>query len=106
MNKPPSPNGTIGERGPAGRFAPGNPGGPGNPFARQTGALRSALLDAVTPEEVGAIAAKLVALAKAGNVAAIREVFDRTLGKPTQADLLERIEELERRAAELAEAST
>ena len=106
MNKPPSPNGTIGERGPAGRFAPGNAGGPGNPFARRVGELRSALIEAVTPADMAEMVAALIAGAESGNVAAIREVFDRTLGKPTQADLLERIEELERRAAELAEPST
>jgi len=83
-----------------GRFAPGNPGGPGNPYGRQVAALRAALLEAVTPDELRAVAAKLVELAKAGNVQAIRELFDRTLGRPVEADLVERLEELERRAAE------
>ena len=35
-----------------GRFARGNGGGPGNPFARQSAALRQALLNAVTPQDL------------------------------------------------------
>jgi ribosomal protein L17 len=42
-----------------------------------------------------AIVAKLVTEAKAGNVTAAREVIDRTLGKPQEADLIERITQLE-----------
>lgn len=96
----PSTNGAAGRR-TDGRFAVGNPGGPGNPHARQVATLRTALLGAVTPEDMERITAKLVELAKAGNVPAIREVFDRTVGRPTEADLLERIEQLESAAAML-----
>ena len=91
---PPSPNGPNG-RDASGRFAQGNAGGPGNPHAAQVGQLRRALLDAVTAEDIRAIAAKLVEMAKDGNVAAIKELLDRTLGKPHEADLIERIERLE-----------
>jgi len=93
----PSTNGAVG-RSTDGRFAAGNRGGPGNPHARQVAALRTALLGAVTPDDVECVTAKLVELAKAGNVQAIREVFDRTVGRPTEADLLERIDQLERTA--------
>lgn len=86
-----------------GRFAPGNPGGPGNPHASQVGALRAALLAAVTPEDLTAIVGKLVELAKGGDVRAIREVLDRTLGRPIEADLLERLAHLEALAAQLRE---
>ncbi len=41
------------------------------------------------------IVLKLVHLAKDGDVRAIKEVFDRTVGKPLEADLLERIEAME-----------
>lgn len=75
----PSANGVIG-RNARGRLAPGNAGGPGNPAARQVMRLRHALLDAITEEDLGAIVAKLLEMAKAGNMAAIREVLDRTLG--------------------------
>lgn len=94
-NRLPSPNGASGGRGPGGRFAPGNPGGPGNPHAAHVGRLRSALLSAVTPEDLNVIARKLVELARAGEMPAIRELLDRTLGRPTEADVLERLEALE-----------
>ena len=64
-----------------GRFQVGNPGGPGNPHARAVGRLRSAMLGAVTDEDIKAICARLVAMAREGNVAAAREVLDRCLGK-------------------------
>jgi hypothetical protein len=66
----------------------------------QVGRLRSAMLDAVTPDDMDAVLRKLVELAKAGNVPAMRELLDRTLGKPLEADLLERIEAVERALAE------
>lgn len=106
MTRQPSPNGPVGRRDASGRFAPGNAGGPGNPYAKQVGALRSAMIGAVRPEDLAAVTAKLVTLAKAGNIPAIREVLDRTLGKPVQADLIERIEELERVVADKEGMST
>jgi hypothetical protein len=65
-----------------GRFTKGNPGGPGNPFARQVAALRREALAAVTPEDVRAIMAKLVELARTGDVPAARLVLAYTVGKP------------------------
>ena len=104
MNRSPSPNGSNGTavkgRAASGRFAKGNPGGPGNPYARQVGKLRSALLAAVTEDDIRAIVDKLVELAKDGEIRAIREVFDRTFGRPVEADLIERIEQLEQALAE------
>ncbi len=93
---PPSPNGGNGRDG-RGRFAEGNVGGPGNPHARHVGQLRSALLAAVTREDMEAVIRKLVELAKNGNIQAAKEVLDRCLGKPQEADLIERIEHLEQR---------
>src|SRR4051812_31438869 len=52
-----------------GQFARGNPSGRGNPFARRLGALRTAFLDAVGPEDVAAVARRLRAAAVAGDVA-------------------------------------
>jgi hypothetical protein len=46
----------------------------------------------------------LVKSAKEGNVAAAREVLDRCVGRPLEADLLERLEALEARTG--PEAST
>ena len=76
----PSTNGKNG-RDKLGRFAQGNAGGPGNPYARRVAELRSALMDAVTEDDLRAVVAKLKK-AKEGDIAAIREVLDRALGKP------------------------
>ena len=67
----------------------------GNPFARAVGRLRAALIAAVSDEDIGEIVHALVTEAKAGNVMAAREVLDRCLGRPVEADLLVRLEELE-----------
>ena len=45
-----------------GRFVAGNRGGPGNPFARKVAALRRALIDSVTPQDIQEVAGRLVAL--------------------------------------------
>jgi hypothetical protein len=47
-----------------GRFATGNMGGPGNPFSRQVAALRKALLDVVSEEDMRKIAHMLVVQAQ------------------------------------------
>ena len=90
----PSPNGDNG-RDESGRFTPGNPGGPGNPHAAQVGRLRSALLDAVTLEDMRAVALALVEKARAGDIAAAHVLFDRVLGKPVEEDLIARLEAIE-----------
>lgn len=76
----PSPNRSNGRDG-RGRFAVGNAGGPGNPFAKSVGELRKALFDAVTAEDLRAVTQMLIRKAKGGDVAAARELLDRTLGK-------------------------
>ena len=91
MNTPPSANGSNG-RGANGRFAKGNRGGPGNPYAKRTAAIRGLLLDAVTEDDLRQVVAKLVELAKGGDLPAIRELFDRLFGKsmtPIAADRFE-----------------
>jgi len=65
-----------------GRFAKGNKGGPGNPFARQIAALRQTLLNRTTPKDFEEIADELIKKAKTGDVAAIKLLFQYTLGKP------------------------
>lgn len=79
----PSPNGGNG-RGENGRFLPGNSGGPGNPYAARVGEWRQALADAVTPEVITEVTNELVKAAKAGQPWAVKEIFDRCLGKATQ----------------------
>ena len=82
---PPFINGSNG-RGTNGRFAPGNPGGPGNPFVKRAAELRSVLHAAVTDDDLTAVMSKLVSLAKDGDIAAIKLLLDRTIGKPVEWD--------------------
>jgi hypothetical protein len=65
-----------------GRFAKGNHGGPGNPYARQVAQMRLRALDSVSGDDVEAILAKMVELARAGDVPAARLVLQYTLGRP------------------------
>jgi hypothetical protein len=81
MSATPSANGDNGERDALGRFRPGNKGGPGNPVARKTAAIRKALFAAVRPADVKAVVRALISQAKAGDVPAIKELFDRLIGK-------------------------
>lgn len=85
----------MADRDASGRFVQGNAGGPGNPHAKRVGELRTALLDTVTPEDMQAVVKALVEAAKGGDVAAARVLFERTLGRPVEADLIERLEALE-----------
>ena len=98
----PSPKGTNG-RDAKGRFVPGYAGGPGNPHAKRVAKLRSTLLNAVTEDDIREIVQKLVAMAKEGDIHAAKEVLQRTLGRPIEHDLLERIEGLEEMALEVAD---
>lgn len=78
-----------------GRFGSGNKFGKGNPHAVRVAQLRTALLNAVSPEDLEAIIQALVQKARQGDVYAAREVLDRTLGKADAVDLSQRIEALE-----------
>ena len=84
-----------GGRNPDGTFAAGNPGGPGNPHAARVAQLRKALFDTVTEQDMQDVIRALVDAAKGGDIQAARILFDRILGKPLEADILERIEQLE-----------
>ncbi|MFT5430178.1 MAG: hypothetical protein ACI9OJ_000851 [Myxococcota bacterium] len=78
-----------------GRFGKGNPGGPGNPLVSKVMALRSAFMNAVTPEDMKEVVEAMVREAKAGNVQAQKLFIDRCLGPAEALDLLARLEELE-----------
>jgi hypothetical protein len=66
----------------AGRFTKGNRGGPGNPFARQVAGLRSALLAAITPEQMQKLTVSLYERALRGNMPAAALLLRYTLGNP------------------------
>ena len=70
--------------GPDGRFLPGCKPGPGSPLAKRAAELKAAILEAVTPEEIHAVMAKLHAMALAGDVLAAKVWLERVLGKADQ----------------------
>ena len=84
-----------GGRDSGGRFTTGNAGGPGNPYARRVGQLRTALLEAVTDDDIQRTIAAVVAQARDGELAAAKILFDRLLGPPIAADVVARLEALE-----------
>ena len=83
-----------------GRFTEQNHFGRGNPYAAKVAKLRSALLEAVSPDDITAVIKKLIAKSKQGDVVCAKEIFDRTLGKPVEYDFVEKLEELEQFLAE------
>jgi hypothetical protein len=82
----PSPNGTSTGRLPDGRFARGCKGGPGNPHGRAVGLRRTAFLNAITVADLEEIARKLVAMAKAGDVAAAGVLLRYSIGRPPEVN--------------------
>ena len=88
ITEEPSPNGPNG-RGEDGRFLPGNSGGPGNPWAAQVAAWRRTLVNAITQDDIQAVATTLVMKAKAGEPWAVKLLLERCLGKPQQAAAFE-----------------
>jgi len=69
-----------------GRFAKGNKAGIGHTTgeAVRARALRRALVEAFTPNDIKAIAVQMIKKAKKGDLPAIKEVFDRCFGKASQ----------------------
>lgn len=92
---PNNPSKPVADRNQDGRFAPGNKLSKGNPLAGSVARLRTALVQAVTPEDIEAIIKTLVKKAKKGDIAATRIILERCLGKPIEHDLVERLEQLE-----------
>lgn len=92
-SRPPEPE-TAG-RDVKGRFTPGNRIGKGRPIGAKVEQLRRALIKSVGTDDIREIVSVLLTQAKNGDLAAVKIVFERTLGQPVQADLLQRLEELE-----------
>lgn len=67
-----------------GRFLKGNRGGPGNPDVRIIAEHRKALREAISREDLIDVLHKLRDLAKDGDVAAARVLFERCYGRPRE----------------------
>jgi hypothetical protein len=83
------------ERGKNGQFLPGNRAGKGNPLNRRAQQIRRELLMRPTDADIGEIVDALIRLAKSSDLPAIREYLDRTIGRPSQSELVDRVEKLE-----------
>jgi hypothetical protein len=69
------------------RFKPGNPGGPGRkPGTKMLSTLLREALAEADEDDAKAIVRALIREARTGSIAHIKEVFDRTDGKATEAD--------------------
>lgn len=81
----PKPNGNNG-RNKKGQFGKGNECAKGHedPQRRKSQSLRQALLKAVTAKDITDIVKALKDKAKKGDIQAIKEIFDRCLGKSEQ----------------------
>ena len=101
MSKTPSPTEANGRDG-KGRFVAGNNIAKGNPHAKRIGELRSAMIESVTIDDMKAVIRQLVRAAKDGESWAVKVLLDRTLGKPLEADLIERIEQMESTIREMS----
>ncbi len=91
MSTPPLTHGRNGN----GQFARGNRLGRGNPLAGRAAKIRARLLDLSSDEDIDDICRALVDGAKNGDLAFIKEWFDRTAGKPSDILTEERISQLE-----------
>src|SRR5438132_13253725 len=94
MAETPKPTGDNGHNGRStnGRFAAGNKLARGNPNNLKAQQLRNTLLATVTEKDLIEVTKKLIGLAKSGDMAAIRELLDRILGKPTASIELTQVE--------------
>lgn len=65
-------------------FKAGNPGGPGNPFAGRVQELRKWAWECTTKDTFREVWDAMVGKARDGDVPAMREFFQRTMGNPIQ----------------------
>lgn len=82
-----------------GRFQPGNPGGPGAKIGGRVQALRMALIAAISPEDIAALAQALLRNALGGDLESTKILLRYAIGEPVRMEAPEVVEEndLERR---------
>ena len=81
----PSTNGRNG----SGQFTTGNRHGKGNPHFAKVAAIRSAVLESVTPATVKGLIKAVIERAKAGDIAAAKLILPYLIGQPATAKELE-----------------
>ena len=93
-----------------GRFTKGNKGGPGNPFARKVAALRRAMVNFVSEDDLKHIVFVIKMRAEGGDMAAAKLLLQYVIGKPTETvdpdrvdiDEWEKLQEQARPAQEMS----
>lgn len=83
---------TNGMRKVNGQFAAGNKYGRGNPHAQKVAQLRTALIQAVTPQDMEEIMKALISQCKAGDIASIKLLLPYLVGsipQPVNPDEIE-----------------
>jgi hypothetical protein len=84
------------KRGPDGRFLKGGGGGPGRPCRETEQAYFNAFTSACSPEDLAAVVATMVGLAKAGDINAAKLVMQHALPVQTRMELRNWIPEEEK----------
>jgi hypothetical protein len=72
-----------------GKFVKGYKGGPGNPIALHMAAMRKAIMQATSPEDVQRVWKSLYDLALGGDVTAMRLYLEYAAGKPKESLVIE-----------------
>ncbi|MBL8763139.1 MAG: hypothetical protein JNM07_02585 [Phycisphaerae bacterium] len=85
------------ERDQRGHFKPGSNMGEAKRGSNITRRVRNAVKEAASQDDVCAIMQALIKRARAGDVQAAREVFDRLFGRPDATSVLIRLDQLEER---------
>jgi len=88
------------DRGPRGRFAPGNKIGTGSAVPRKAAKFRQALFAAVSVKDFKQVAKTLVQEALDGHGWAMKLLFSYTLGEPLPFDIDEQLRQIEDRLKE------
>ena len=83
-----------------GRFGPGNRFAKGNPHAKRVAQLRSAMLEAVSEDDLRQVITSMLSRAKAGDVPAAKVLLERVMGPPEALDSMERLDALEEKLVE------
>src|SRR4051794_24333002 len=92
MSQPPLDSAPQSDRAAGGRFALGNKGGPGNPFNRRVAHLKRIFLEAVSDDDMRAVAHDIILKARNGDLAAAKLMLQYSLGKPATAVEPDRVE--------------